>query len=580
MADEDPTSGMLWIVIVGGITMFATSCGIGANDVANSFATSVGAKTLTLRQAVIIASIFEFSGAFFLGSRVTDTIRKGMLDNDAFEPDVLMFGMLCASFSTAVWLAVATYFKAPVSTTHSTVAAVVGFGAVVAIKEGNSDIIKWGEIYKIMVSWFIAPIMGGILGFLIFSINKYGAFERKNPVKKAFRIFPIMFGITIGANIFFIIYKGTPQLELDDTDLGVALGITFGVAAVTSLLSYVIVHFILYDKLMKYLTKDDNNIENIMIIKDNHIGESIVDDYVYETLNRTIINKNKNKNRRIIITDIDAAIRGDGNATETEETEEEEDYYIEEIEIIPRLTIEENSNNRNSNDIIIAAYVNETTSDNQERNIECNDSNTELGLTTEQEFKLANAKYGNMETFKNMKMYDNSIEKLYTSLQVFTAFFSSFAHGSNDVANSIAPFTAIYTIYQDNGYQKKSEVPLWILAMGGVGIVIGLSLWGKKIIDRIGNELAGITPTRGFAMELSSSITVVLASRLKIPVSTTQVQTGSIIGTSLSDGRKNVSFKTFAKIFFGWVITLPIAAGLSAALFSFGYYSPSNNETV
>ena len=593
MADEDPTSGMLWIVIVGGITMFATSCGIGANDVANSFATSVGAKTLTLRQAVIIASIFEFSGAFFLGSRVTDTIRKGMLDNDAFEPDVLMFGMLCASFSTAVWLAVATYFKAPVSTTHSTVAAVVGFGAVVAIKEGNTDIIKWDEIYKIMVSWFIAPIMGGILGFLIFSINKYGAFERKNPVKKAFRIFPIMFGITIGANIFFIIYKGTPQLELDDTDLGVALGITFGVAAVTSLLSYVIVHFILYDKLMKYLTKDDNNIENItdddngnelerthpnyhniMIIKDNHIGESIVDDHDYETLNGTI----RNRNRRIIITDIDAAIRGDENATETEE--EEEDYYIEEIEIIPRLTIEENSNNRNSNDIIIAAYVNETTSDNQERNIECNDSNTELGLTTEQELRLTNAKYGNTETFKNMKMYDNSIEKLYTSLQVFTACLSSFAHGSNDVANSIAPFTAIYTIYQDNGYQKKSEVPLWILAMGGVGIVIGLSLWGKKIIDRIGNELAGITPTRGFAMELSSSITVVLASRLKIPVSTTQVQTGSIIGTSLSDGRKNVSFKTFAKIFFGWVITLPIAAGLSAALFSFGYYSPSNNETV
>lgn len=532
-----------------------------------------------------------------------------MLDNDAFEPDVLMFGMLCASFSTAVWLAVATYFKAPVSTTHSTVAAVVGFGAVVAIKEGNTDIIKWDEIYKIMVSWFIAPIMGGILGFLIFSINKYGAFERKNPVKKAFRIFPIMFGITIGANIFFIIYKGTPQLELDDTDLGVALGITFGVAAVTSLLSYVIVHFILYDKLMKYLRKDDNNIENItdndnitndnitndnnitdddngnelerthpnyhniMIIKDNHIGESIVDDHVYETLNGTI----RNRNKRIIITDIDAAIRGDENATETEE---KEDYCIEEIETIPRLTIEENGNGINLNNIIITDNDNETTSDNQERDIECNDSNTELGLTTEQELRLTNAKYGNTETFKNMKMYDNSIEKLYTSLQVFTACLSSFAHGSNDVANSIAPFTAIYTIYQDNGYQKKSEVPLWILAMGGVGIVIGLSLWGKKIIDRIGNELAGITPTRGFAMELSSSITVVLASRLKIPVSTTQVQTGSVIGTSLSDGRKNVSFKTFAKIFFGWVITLPIAAGLSAALFSFGYYSPSNNETV
>ena len=174
--------------------MFATSCGIGANDVANSFATSVGAKTLTLRQAVMIASVFEFCGAFFLGSRVTDTIRKGMLDNDAFDSDVLMFGMLCASFSTAIWLALATWFKAPVSTTHSTVAAVVGFGMVIAIQEDNPDIIKWTKIYKIIVSWVIAPVLGGGLGFIIFNINKYGAFERKNPVKNAFRIFPVMLG--------------------------------------------------------------------------------------------------------------------------------------------------------------------------------------------------------------------------------------------------------------------------------------------------------------------------------------------------------------------------------------------------
>ena len=483
--------------------MFATSCGIGANDVANSFATSVGAKTLTLRQAVMIASVFEFCGAFFLGSRVTDTIRKGMLDNDAFDSDVLMFGMLCASFSTAIWLALATWFKAPVSTTHSTVAAVVGFGMVIAIQEDNPDIIKWNKIYKIMISWIIAPILGGGLGFIIFNINKYGAFERKNPVKNAFRIFPVMLGLTIGANIFFIIYKGAPQLELDNTDLGLALGITFGVAGTTTIVSYYVLHYLLYDKLMNYLTKEDKRTNNILVIINSSTEESVVDDI-----------DNSPTTKKIKETDLDEVIRSNENVIIEEET------------------------------------------------------------------NIKNSKYGNTERFKNMKMYDNSIEKLYTSLQVFTACLSSFAHGSNDVANSIAPFSAIYAIYQDDGYQKKSEVPLWILAMGGIGIIVGLSCWGKKIMDRVGKELAGITPTRGFAMELSSSITVVMASRLEIPVSTTQVQTGSIIGTSLSDGKKNVDFKVLAKIFLGWVVTLPIAAGLSAALFSFGYYSPSNNEVI
>ena len=500
---------MLWIVIVGGFTMFATSCGIGANDVANSFATSVGAKTLTLRQAVMIASVFEFCGAFFLGSRVTDTIRKGMLDNDAFDSDVLMFGMLCASFSTAIWLALATWFKAPVSTTHSTVAAVVGFGMVIAIQEDDSDIIKWEKIYKIIVSWIIAPVLGGGLGFIIFNINKYGAFERKNPVKNAFRIFPVMLGVTVGANIFFIIYKGAPQLELDDTDLGLALGITFGVAGITTIISYYVLHYLLYDKLMNYLTKDDKRPNNILFII-NSTTESVVDDV-----------DNSPTTKKIKETDLDEII-----------------FKNEEPDSV------------NENVVI------------------------------EGETNTKKPKYGNTERFKNMKMYDNSIEKLYTSLQVFTACLSSFAHGSNDVANSIAPFSAIYAIYQDDGFQKKSEVPLWILAMGGIGIIVGLSFWSKKIMDRVGKELAGITPTRGFAMELSSSITVVLASRLEIPVSTTQVQTGSIIGTSLSDGKKNVDFKVLAKIFLGWIITLPIAAGLSAVLFSFGYYSPSNNEVI
>ena len=270
--EEDQASGLLWMVIVCGITTFATSCGIGANDVANSFATSVGAKTLTLKQAVIIASIFEFSGAFLMGSHVTDTVRKGILDSTKLESDVLMLALLCVSFSTAIWLAMATWFKAPVSTTHSVIGALVGVGTVISIADNDVDIVKWEKVGKVIVSWIIAPIMAGVLSFIIFGVNKYGAFRRPEPLKKAFRIFPIMLGLTIGLNIFFIIYKGTPELELDDTPLWLGLTILFSSAIGSGIIAYVIMHYFLYEKLMKHLTKNDcnNNVHQNLSITDGN----------------------------------------------------------------------------------------------------------------------------------------------------------------------------------------------------------------------------------------------------------------------------------------------------------------------
>ena len=124
----------------------------------------------------------------------------------------------------------ATWFRAPVSTTHSVIGALVGVGTVIAIAENDPDVVKWEKVIKVIVSWFIAPIMAGVLAFMIFAINKYGSFRRKEPLKKAFRIFPIMLGLTIGLNVFFIIYKGTPELDLDETPLWLGLTILFSSA--------------------------------------------------------------------------------------------------------------------------------------------------------------------------------------------------------------------------------------------------------------------------------------------------------------------------------------------------------------
>ena len=605
--EEDPTSGLLWMVIVGGITTFATSCGIGANDVANSFATSVGAKTLTLRQAVVIASIFEFSGAFLMGSHVTDTVRKGIIDSTKLESDVLMLALLCVSFSTAIWLAMATWFKAPVSTTHSVIGALVGVGTVISIADNDPDIVKWDKVGKVIVSWIIAPVMAGVLSFIIFGVNKYCAFRRPDPLKKAFRIFPIMLGLTIGLNIFFIIYKGTPELELDDTPLWLGLTILFSSAIGSGTIAYVVMHQFLYEKLIRHLTKNDcnHNIQHNVSITNENIHKNrknsinSISEIELQSLganniiNEAVGNSIRIRRRKKIVTDLDAVFSGDENATETEYEDDNENDDDNDTDNVGYITVEnvlhEHSETQNQSDEqpVYSTIQNSNTNDNTNSPVNENDisliespnidnSNEILG-ETEQEIRLRNAKYGNIENFKNMEIYDNSVECLYSYLQVFSACMSSFAHGSNDVANSIAPFAGLYAIYQADGdVNNKSTVQLWILAMGGVGIVIGLFFWGKRIIDRMGQELGGITPTRGFAMELSSSFTVVLASRLEIPVSTTQTQTGAMIGGSLADGMKNVNWKVLGKIFLGWVLTIPAACGLAALLFMYAYYSPSS----
>ena len=174
----------------------------------------------------------------------------------------------------------------------------------------------------------------------------------------------------------------------------------------------------------------------------------------------------------------------------------------------------------------------------------------------------------------NAEDIDENVEKLCSSLQIITACFSSFARGANDVANSIAPFATIYAIHVSESVSKKTDVPIWILFIGGVGIVLGLSTWGYKIIDRIGKELTKITASRGFIIELSAALTTLIASRLEIPVSTTHCQIGSVVGCGWGDGRKNIEWSLIKNIVFSWIITLPFTGVISALLFSFAHYSP------
>jgi PiT family inorganic phosphate transporter len=165
---------------------------IGANDVANAMGTSVGSGALTLRRAIIVAAVFEFCGAVFFGSHVTDTIRKGVLDfgNEGFSEELsqkLMYGFMAALLAAAIWLTIATKFGLPVSTTHSIVGGVIGMGLFI-----QPDSVNWGKVMEIVLSWIASPLLGGILAFASFYIIKMVIFNHENPLERTRKIAPIL----------------------------------------------------------------------------------------------------------------------------------------------------------------------------------------------------------------------------------------------------------------------------------------------------------------------------------------------------------------------------------------------------
>lgn len=201
---------VLWIVIVGFIIAFILSFAVGANDVANSFATSVGSGVLTFKKACILASIFEVAGAILLGYKVSDTIRKGILDIALFEdqPEELMYGMLSALIGCSIWLLIATWFKLPVSTTHSIVGACIGFGLVA---NGNQGI-KWTEVLTIALSWLVSPLLSGAISVILFMAIDRLVLKAKQPFSASLNALPIVYGLTIFVNIVSITWDG-PERE-------------------------------------------------------------------------------------------------------------------------------------------------------------------------------------------------------------------------------------------------------------------------------------------------------------------------------------------------------------------------------
>ncbi|WP_126993001.1 inorganic phosphate transporter [Thermosipho globiformans] len=392
------------LLIVGAFLVgFGMAFSIGANDVANSMATAVGAKAITPKQAVIIASILEFLGAVLFGAHVTKTIAKGIVDlNMISDPNNILVGAFSALIASIIWILLATFWGMPVSTTHSIVGGMVGFG----LAAGGLQIVNWMTLLKIVITWITSPLIGGAMAYVIFKFISFSILHRKHPAKAAKYVAPIL------------------------------LGVAFYTIAVLFV--------------VKTMKKD--------ILLGNYAG--------------------------IIIGFL----------------------------------------------VFLVSFL-----------------------------YLKRAKVGDNE-------YD-IVEKIFKKAQVVTSCYVSFSHGANDVANAVGPLALMYIIITTGSVKGAIEIPKYILALGGIGISFGVAILGYRVMKTVGQDITELNNTRGFSIDFSTATTVLIASTMGMPISTTHTVVGAVSGVGFARGIEVVNVGILKNIIISWFVTVPFAAGVSALLY-------------
>jgi len=401
-------------VVLAAIFGVFMAWGIGANDVANAMATSVGAKALTIKQAILVAAVFEFLGAVLAGGEVTSTIRKGIIDASLLSdtPETLIYGMLASLLAAGTWLLIASRNGWPVSTTHSIVGAIVGFAAVGV----GIDAVHWGKVGTIVMSWIVSPLTAGVIAYFVFASVQVLILRQEDPLARAKRYVPVYIFLAAFTITLMTILKGL-----------------------------------------------------------KHVGLSI------SVANAYLL--------AVLIAMVISLIGA---------------FLIRRIQPDPKLE-------------------------------------------------------------KRQHFY--TVERVFAVLMIVTACSMAFAHGSNDVANAIGPLAAVISIAQTGVVGAKSAIPIWVLVLGGGGIVIGLATYGRRVIATVGHKITQLTPSRGFAAELAAATTIVIASGTGIPISTTHTLVGAVLGVGLARGIEAIDLRVVGRIFVSWVVTIPAGAFLAIVFF-------------
>ena len=379
---------------------------IGANDVANSMASAVGAKAITVRQAVFIAGILNVVGAVFIGSNVTNTIRKGIVSTEILaDPHIALIGALSALLSAALWVSFATWKSLPVSTTHSIVGSMIGFG----IMAGGFSVIKWGKLAAVVLSWVISPVFSLIIAFVMFKFIVKIILSKKDPFAWSLKLSPFFIGITVFIVVLSFLFK-TP------------LGKTLAMGNLTALFLSIIIAIMF-------------------------------------------------------------GFAGGG---------------------------------------LLSRFIRD---------------------------RKAGA------------------EAIFKQIQIGTSCYVALAQGSNDVANAIGPLAVIYFLVKTGSVGAEVPVPVFLLLFGGIGIAFGISMAGARVMETVGKKITTLTNTRGFSVDFAAATTVLVASKMGLPVSTTHAAVGGVLGVGLARGLEAVNFRIILKIMLYWVLTVPISAITSMIIF-------------
>lgn len=590
----------LWIVIVGGILAFTMAWGIGANDVANAFATSVGAGSLTLKWAVLIAAVFEFLGALLMGGSVTDTVRKKIIDPSVFDPvamsddgrpgaangpELLMTGNLIALLAATCWLILATYMSLPVSTTHSVIGALVGVGlayrgsdAVIWISDGTG-FKKLKGLVGVILSWVISPVLSAIIAVAFFLIVRTLVLRRPNPYKAGLLFMPLFYAFAVALAVFFIVYKGDKRFSLDDKlGTGEAVGVALGIGAGVGIISWFLIVPLAKRAAERWEERELEKANNPEIEKEAAAKAQKIDGALAKVGVRVTIEEELDED----------VIRMHDNVEKFDEKTERLFTWVQVF------TAAFDAFAHGANDVanaiapfasIFQLYRNNGIISVQTKNEFEKDGKYEGGQLDGQDFKEGDLipdhetfcrnedgkEYfrcsGDGDNFPDIQVSSSDDSKpfsVYDEDGVFTDE-SEFCHTSCN-PNSFSDYSS-----------EKQDVPLWILALGGAGIVLGLAMWGYRIIVAIGVKLTKLTPSRGFSIEIGAAITVLIASRVGLPVSTTHCQVGATMGVGLVEFKgSTVNWKQFLFICLGWIFTVVFTGFVSAMLFLVVTRSPSN----
>eukprot|EP00124_Ichthyophonus_hoferi_P000220 Ihof_evm4s8 gene=Ihof_evmTU4s8 len=499
----EPNS-LLWMFVVAMLVSFADSFAIGANDVANAFATAVGAGTLTLRQAVVVAIFTEFLGAVALGANTAKTISGGILDSERFKerPDLLMACNICAMLGSATWLIVATKFSLPVSATHSIAGAMLG--VAVACFGVEAIDFRYHKLGQILASFAISPILAGAFASVVFLATKYGVLMRSNSYKRALILNPIYGAGTTALIMAYWVKKGTPALKLDEKPIGIQLAIIITPTVVVSLLSV----FVLIPWFKRRTARQE-------------AAEAEAADTAKVTADIAIENDHSN--------DASVTKKAEGDVDEAEITVAV-DVHGNVIDAFP--DVSGNNGSESSQDIDEKDPESGVKPDKPSR------GKAFIGLANRTIFRgmdkeIRGFKADEMAGVHNAaQRFEDKTEGIFQWLQLITSAMASFSHGANDVGNAIAPLAAVFFIYRTGTVIATPPVETWMLAYGALGIVFGLSLYGYHIMRVLGNNITFMSPSRGFSIEFGAMITVLTASYLGLPVSTTNC----VIGASTAVG--------------------------------------------